>query len=70
MIKTAKEIGYPLVMKIASSQVIHKSDTGGVILNIQNESALIESYEKIDFIFVNDGSTDDTLLLLEKLQFS
>ena len=27
-------IGYPVVMKVISQQVVHKTDAGGVILNI------------------------------------
>ena len=35
-VKTAKKIGYPVVMKIASPQIIHKSDAGGVKVNLTN----------------------------------
>jgi len=41
------EIGFPVVMKIASSDITHKTDTGGVILNIKNEAAAIEAYNTI-----------------------
>ena len=36
-IKIAKQIGYPVVMKIASPQIIHKSDAGGVKVNLTND---------------------------------
>jgi 4-hydroxybutyryl-CoA synthetase (ADP-forming) len=36
-VKIAKKIGYPVVLKIASPQIIHKSDAGGVKVNIQND---------------------------------
>jgi acetyl coenzyme A synthetase (ADP forming)-like protein len=32
----ADEIGYPVVMKVISGQIVHKSDAGGVILSIGN----------------------------------
>jgi acetyl coenzyme A synthetase (ADP forming)-like protein len=32
----AEEIGYPAVLKIAGRKIVHKSDVGGVILNIRN----------------------------------
>ena len=35
---------YPLAMKIASPQIIHKSDAGGVAVNIRDESELAEKY--------------------------
>ncbi len=43
----ADELGYPVVMKIASPDILHKSDVGGVILNIQNASALVIAYTQI-----------------------
>jgi len=42
----AKNI-YPLAMKIASPEIIHKSDVGGVALNIQNEEQLRDKFEKM-----------------------
>jgi acyl-CoA synthetase (NDP forming) len=38
---------YPCVVKIVSPQVIHKSDVGGVILNIKNKEELLNAFEKI-----------------------
>jgi acetyltransferase len=34
----AAQIGYPVVLKIASAQISHKSDVGGVALNLQSEA--------------------------------
>ena len=34
--RVAREIGFPVVMKIVSPQVIHKSDVGGVITGVEN----------------------------------
>jgi len=42
-----KEIGYPLVMKIVSPDVIHKSDVGGVILNIKTGSEAEDAFRKM-----------------------
>lgn len=38
-------IDYPLVMKIVSPQISHKTDVGGVKINIATEAALLKSYE-------------------------
>ncbi len=46
-IKISNEIGYPVVFKIFSPDITHKSDAGGVILNIRNESQAKSSYEQI-----------------------
>ena len=44
-VKAAEEIGYPLVMKIVSPQISHKSDVGGIKLNLKNSSEVRSSYE-------------------------
>jgi 3-hydroxypropionyl-CoA synthetase (ADP-forming) len=36
-VKAAKKIGYPLVMKIVSPQILHKTDVGGVKVGIDND---------------------------------
>ncbi|MFA6378944.1 MAG: acetate--CoA ligase family protein [Candidatus Omnitrophota bacterium] len=38
---------YPLAMKIASPEIIHKSDVGGVAVNIQNEEQLRQQFDKM-----------------------
>ncbi|MBT8229852.1 MAG: GNAT family N-acetyltransferase, partial [Bacteroidia bacterium] len=38
---------YPVVMKIASPDITHKTDTGGVVLNIQNDDEAIENFNNI-----------------------
>jgi acetyltransferase len=46
-VQIAKKIGYPVVMKIHSPQISHKSDVGGVIVNIQCEDELKNAYKKM-----------------------
>lgn len=36
----ANHVGYPVVIKIVAEGILHKSDAGGIILNIQNEHEL------------------------------
>ena len=43
----AKEIGYPLVMKIVSPDIIHKSDAGGVKVGIKTDDELGSSFRTI-----------------------
>jgi len=45
----AKRIGYPLVLKIVSPNILHKTDVGGVRIGIENEKELEESYDDILF---------------------
>lgn len=42
-----RKFGFPLVMKIESSDILHKSDIGGVKLNIRTEEAIRENYNLI-----------------------
>ena len=46
-IKIAKQIGYPVVMKIASPQIIHKSDAGGVKVNLTNDLEIRAAFKTI-----------------------
>ncbi|CDI05052.1 4-hydroxybutyrate--CoA ligase [Candidatus Nitrosotenuis uzonensis] len=46
-VKAAKKIGFPVVMKIASPQIIHKSDAGGVKVGVANEEAVKEAFDII-----------------------
>ncbi|CAH2213800.1 acetate--CoA ligase family protein [Tepidibacter aestuarii] len=43
----AEKIGYPVVMKIDSVDILHKSDIGGVKLNIQNKEEVREAFHGI-----------------------
>lgn len=46
-VSTAQEIGYPVVLKIVSEDIIHKSDAGGIALNLENREELIDAYQAI-----------------------
>ena len=39
--------GFPLVLKLDSKRILHKTDIGGVITNIQNKKELEEAWQKI-----------------------
>jgi acetate---CoA ligase (ADP-forming) len=46
-IETAEAFGYPIVMKIVSPDILHKSDAGGVKVNIEDEVGVREAYKTI-----------------------
>ena len=46
-ITIADKLGYPVVMKIASPDILHKSDIGGVVLNIQDAEFLRIAYTQV-----------------------
>lgn len=43
--QAAAELGYPLVLKTAAPGILHKTDAGGVVLNIGDGSALHAAYD-------------------------
>ncbi|MFO7840009.1 MAG: acetate--CoA ligase family protein, partial [Desulfosalsimonadaceae bacterium] len=43
----ADELGYPLVMKVYSQQILHKSDAGGVKVNLKNRESVENSFTEI-----------------------
>ncbi|MBI2676224.1 MAG: acetate--CoA ligase family protein [Candidatus Aenigmarchaeota archaeon] len=43
----AKRIGWPVALKISSPEIIHKTDFGGVELNVLNEKQLSETFSRI-----------------------
>ena len=45
--KAGAGIGFPVVMKIISPQIIHKSDAGGVIVGVTGKDAARDAYNKI-----------------------
>lgn len=46
-LEKAKSLGFPLVMKVISPDIIHKTEIGGVMLNIKNGPQVRESYQKM-----------------------
>ena len=43
----AASVGFPLVLKTAQPEIDHKSDVGGVVLNIANQADLLKAYREI-----------------------
>ncbi|NVM17544.1 MAG: acetate--CoA ligase family protein [Candidatus Lokiarchaeota archaeon] len=46
-IAVAKKIGFPVVLKLMAEDIIHKSDTGAVKLNIKNEDETAQAYDEL-----------------------
>ncbi len=43
----AELMGYPVVLKVASPDISHKSDIGGVLLNLRSSEAVMEGYRSV-----------------------
>jgi acetyltransferase len=46
--KAADEIGYPVVIKVDAESVIHKSDAGGVAVNLKHKNEVRKAAEKME----------------------
>ncbi len=47
VVTLAREIGFPAVLKVVSPQITHKTDVGGVKLNLANEEQVREAYDEM-----------------------
>ncbi len=66
----AKRIGYPVVMKIVSRNILHKSDAGGVEVNIMDDEGLSEAYHAIieNVLAYKSDAVIDGILVCEMLK--
>jgi acetyltransferase len=46
-VKIARKIGFPVVAKVVSPEILHKSDIGGVVLNINNAGEVRKAFNQI-----------------------
>ena len=46
-VDAANQIGYPVVLKVVSAQILHKSDIGGVMLGVSSDGVLQQSYARL-----------------------
>jgi acyl-CoA synthetase (NDP forming) len=46
-VAAGRKLGYPLAMKVSSVDIPHKTDAGGVVLNVSGENATARAYESI-----------------------
>jgi hypothetical protein len=56
-VKIAEKIGYPVVLKLHSETVTHKTDVGGVQLNLRNATAVRQAWKAIESAVGNAGRT-------------
>jgi acetate---CoA ligase (ADP-forming) len=58
--RIAAEIGFPVVMKIVSPQILHKSDAGGVVVGVKNGEEAKKAFARI---MANAGKYDPRAML-------
>lgn len=49
-LKYAKKLGFPIALKVIGKNILHKSDVGGVFLNLQNEKEIKKAFQEIKII--------------------
>ncbi len=62
----AAELGYPVVLKVISPDYLHKSDRGGVILNLQDEEALLAGVQRLQPLLAPAAKDALTGILVQK----
>jgi len=68
-ITAAKEVGYPVVMKIQSELIAHKSDVGGVALNLQTDEEVKKAYQNmIDKVNSNHEASNINEVLISPMR--
>jgi acetate---CoA ligase (ADP-forming) len=60
----AADLGYPVAVKIVSPQILHKSDVGGVVLNVRDEGGVRHAYDQVTSAGSSiDGAQIDGVML-------
>ncbi len=65
--KAAKKIGFPLVMKVVSPQILHKTDVGGVKVGIDNVADVKKTFNDMYGRLSKKKGVDVKGILLEKM---
>ena len=62
-VTAARQIGYPVVVKMNSLDVTHKSDVGGVILNVEDEAGVRKAFRDLAGIVERLGARQGGVLV-------
>ncbi len=65
-LRAARSLGFPMVAKVESEEIVHKSDRGGVIVGIRNREELLDAYDRLEDLFGDE--VEDMSLLLQAMR--
>ena len=65
--KSAKKLGFPLVMKVVSPQILHKTDVGGVKIGVDNVADVKKTFNDMYGRLSKKKGVDVKGILLEKM---
>ncbi len=57
-VELARSVGFPVAVKLASQQIIHKTEMGGVSLQLQDEAAVERAFEAIRNRLAQEGKRE------------
>jgi acetyltransferase len=68
VLQAARSLGYPVVLKVSSPEVIHKSDIGGVELDLRSEPEVCAAFERLNAKLQAGGiSSEGTQFLVQQM---
>lgn len=69
-VRIARRIGFPVVLKVLSGDILHKTETEGIALNVENENQLRLEYEKIlqNARHLNPGASIEGVLVQQMVK--
>lgn len=65
-LRAARRIGFPLVAKVEAESLVHKSDSGGVLLDLRDREDLLDAYDRLEDTF--GGDHPDMRILLQAMR--
>lgn len=64
----AKKMGWPVALKVSSPDIIHKTEVGGVVLDVRDEFELRQSFRKIVDMTTKVGARLDGIIVEEMVR--
>jgi len=57
-VEAADALGYPVALKLVSQEIVHKSDAGGVVLDLEDGAAVQAAFEDMHARLASDGKAE------------
>ncbi|MEM4401166.1 MAG: acetate--CoA ligase family protein [Candidatus Caldarchaeum sp.] len=67
-VEAAERIGFPVVMKVASYRLPHKTDVGGVVVGVDTAEAVVKTFERLSSLAHRLGVGDEGVVVQETVK--